>query len=340
MTRMIDLRSDTVTRPTEVMRAVMARADVGDDVWRGDPTVAALEAQVAERTGMAAGLFVPSGTQGNLTALLVHCQRGEAFIAGQSSHIYLDEGGGAAALGSIQAQPIAHQVDGTLNLGAIENAISGEDIHHTQTRLLALENTYNGKVMPDAWQADATTLARHHGLATHLDGARLFNAAVASGRSLASLCEGFDSVSLCFSKGLGAPVGSILLGDTDFIERARRWRKTLGGGMRQVGILAAGCRHALEQHVERLAEDHHNARRLAEGLADIDDIAIEACDTNMVFIALPGDHCQALEAFMASRGILLAAAPRMRLVTHLDVSTADVRRVVTEMHAYFSRQSA
>ncbi|PMR81783.1 low-specificity L-threonine aldolase [Halomonas urumqiensis] len=334
---MIDLRSDTVTRPTEAMRAAMARADVGDDVWRDDPTVVAFEAEVAERAGMAAGLFVPSGTQGNLTALLAHCQRGEAFIAGQSSHIYRDEGGGAAALGSIQAQPIAHQVDGTLDLGAIEGAIVGEDIHHTRTRLLALENTYNGKVMPAAWQADATALARRHGLATHLDGARLFNASVATGRSLAALCKGFDSVSLCFSKGLGAPVGSVLIGDAGFIQRARRWRKTLGGGMRQVGILAAGCRHALEHHVERLAEDHHSARRLSEGLAGIDEVEVKACDTNMVFIALPRDHCQALEAFMASRGILLAAGPRTRLVTHLDVGEDDIESVVAAFKTYFSQ---
>lgn len=337
---MIDLRSDTVTRPTPAMREAMARAEVGDDVWGDDPTVAAFEAAVAERAGMAAGLFVPSGTQGNLTALLCHCQRGEAFIAGQFSHIYRDEGGGAAALGSIQPQPIAHEADGTLALSAIEDAIGGEDIHHTRTRLLALENTYRGKVMPEAWQQDATTLARRHGLSTHLDGARLFNAAVASGRPLAALCQGFDSVSLCFSKGLGAPVGSVLVGDAAFIARARRWRKTLGGGMRQVGILAAGCHHALEHHVERLTEDHAHARQLAEGLADIDGVAVQACDTNMVFLAVPEADGRALEAHLASRGVLASVGATTRLVLHLDVGDADIPRILSAFRSFASRPRA
>lgn len=333
---MIDLRSDTVTRPTSAMREAMARAPVGDDVWGDDPSVAAFEAVAAERAGMAAALFFPSGTQSNLAALMVHCQRGDEYIAGQFSHIYRDEGGGAAVLGSIQPQPIEHDPDGSLPLERVQAAIKGADIHHASTRLLALENTFRGKVLPEAYTRRATALAHEHGLATHLDGARLFNAVVASGRSLAELCQGFDSVSLCFSKGLGAPVGSLLLGDEAFIARARRWRKTLGGGMRQVGILAAGCHHALERHVERLAQDHQHAALLAEGLDEIDEIEVRDCDTNMLFVAMPEDHCKALEAFLTERGILVAVAPVTRLLTHLDISAEDIRRVVAGIKAYFA----
>lgn len=337
---MIDLRSDTVTRPTPAMREAMARAEVGDDVWGDDPTVAVLEAAVAERAGKAAGLFLPSGTQSNLVALLTHCQRGDEFIAGQLAHIYRDEGGGAAALGGIQAQPIEHAPDGSLPLDKVQAAIKGADIHHARTRLLALENTFRGRVLPADHQAEALALARAHGLATHLDGARLFNAAVASGRPLADLCQGFDSVSLCFSKGLGAPVGSVLVGDAAFIARARRWRKTLGGGMRQVGILAAGCHHALDHHVERLGEDHARARQLAEGLADIDGVAVQACDTNMVFLAVPEADGRALEAHLAARGILAAVGATTRLVLHLDVSEDDIPRILAAFRSFLARSGA
>ncbi|MDR9438946.1 MAG: low-specificity L-threonine aldolase [Halomonas sp.] len=334
---MIDLRSDTVTRPTPAMREAMARAEVGDDVWGDDPTVVALEAAVAERAGKAAGLFFPSGTQSNLAALLTHCQRGDAFIAGQLAHIYRDEGGGAAALGGIQAQPIEHDPDGTLSLDKVQAAIKGEDIHHARTRLLALENTFRGRVLCEDYVARATALARVHGLATHLDGARLFNAAVASARPLAALCQGFDSVSLCFSKGLGAPVGSVLVGDEAFLAKARRWRKTLGGGMRQVGILAAGCHHALEHHVERLAEDHVHARQLAEGLADIDGISVQACDTNMVFLAVSEADGRALEAQLAARGVQVAVDATTRLVLHLDVSDDDIPRILAAFRSSVAR---
>lgn len=337
---MIDLRSDTVTRPTPAMREAMARAEVGDDVWGDDPTVAALEATLAERAGKAAGLFLPSGTQSNLAALLTHCQRGDEFIAGQLAHIYRDEGGGAAALGGIQAQPIEHAPDGSLPLDKVQAAIKGTDIHHARTRLLALENTFRGRVLPADYQAEALALARVHGLATHLDGARLFNASVASGRPLADLCQGFDSVSLCFSKGLGAPVGSVLVGDAALIARARRWRKTLGGGMRQVGILAAGCHHALEHHVERLAEDHARARQLAEGLADIDGIAVQDCDTNMVFLAVPEADGRALEAHLAARGILAAVGATTRLVLHLDVGDDDIPRILAAFRSFSARSGA
>ncbi|QOR39879.1 low-specificity L-threonine aldolase [Billgrantia diversa] len=333
---MIDLRSDTVTRPTPAMREVIAHAEVGDDVWGDDPTVNAFEQGTAEQAGKAAALLFPSGTQSNLCALLTHCQRGEEVIAGQLSHLYRDEGGGAAALGGITAQALPHEDDGSLDLGALHAAVKGDDIHHARTRLLALENTFRGKVLSQAYLTAATDQAHSQGLSTHLDGARLFNAGVASGQSLAELCRGFDSVSLCFSKGLGAPVGSLLLGDADFIARARRWRKTLGGGMRQAGVLAAACQHALEHHVERLAEDHDNARRLAEGLQAVPGVEIRACDTNMVFVAFPEAHCRALQAHLEARSIMLAVGPVTRLVTHLDVSEEDIQRVVAEVGGYFA----
>lgn len=333
---MIDLRSDTVTRPTPAMREAMARAEVGDDVWGDDPTINAFEQAVAEQAGKAAALLLPSGTQSNLCALLTHCQRGEEVVAGQLSHLYRDEGGGAAALGGITVHPLPHEADGSLALDALRETVKGEDIHHARTRLLALENTFRGKALPQAYLTAATDQAHEQGLATHLDGARLFNAAVASGLSLAELCRGFDSVSLCFSKGLGAPVGSLLLGEADFIARARRWRKTLGGGMRQAGVLAAACHHAFEHHVERLAEDHDNARRLAEGLQAVPGVEVRACDTNMVFVAFPQDHGRALQAHLEARGILMAVGPVTRLVTHLDVNADAVEQVVAAVNDFFS----
>lgn len=333
---MIDLRSDTVTRPTPAMREVIAHAEVGDDVWGDDPTVNVFEQVTAEQAGKAAALLFPSGTQSNLCALLTHCQRGEEVIAGQFSHLYRDEGGGAAALGGITVQPLPHEGDGSLDLGALHAAVKGDDIHHARTRLLALENTFRGKVLLQAYLTAATDQAHRQGLSTHLDGARLFNAAVATGLSLAELCRGFDSVSLCFSKGLGAPVGSLLLGEADFIARARRWRKTLGGGMRQAGVLAAACHHAFEHHVERLADDHDNARRLAEGLRALPGVEVRACETNMVFVAIPEAHCRSLQDHLEDQGILAAVGPTTRLVTHLDVSGKDIERVIAAVSLYFA----
>ena len=333
---MIDLRSDTVTQPTDAMRDAMAIAPVGDDVWGDDPSVTAFESEVADRAGFAAAAFFPSGTQSNLTAMLVHCGRGDEVIAGQASHIYRDEGGGAAVLGGIQPQPLAQQPDGRIALDDIAAAIKGDDIHHARTRLIALENTFQGRVLPQDYVAAVTGLAADRGLACHLDGARLFNASVATGKSLAELCSGFDSVSLCFSKGLGAPVGSLLLGGERFIDSARRWRKTLGGGMRQSGLLAAACRHALHHHVERLADDHRHARQLAEWLEAIPGIGVFGQATNMVFMDVPAPHCAVLEGYLAERGILVAVRPRTRLVTHLGISESDVRRVATEISGYFA----
>ncbi|MGQ7247373.1 low-specificity L-threonine aldolase [Halomonas sp. V046] len=332
---MIDLRSDTVTRPTEAMREAMAIAPVGDDVWGDDPSVERFEAELADRAGFSAAAFFPSGTQSNLTAMLTHCGRGDEVILGQRSHMYRDEGGGAAVLGAIQPQPLEQDEFGRMAVEDIAAAIKGDDIHHARTRLIALENTFQGRVLPADYVETVTGLAAERGLACHLDGARLFNASVASGRSLAELCAGFDSASLCFSKGLGAPVGSLLVGGDRFIERARRWRKTLGGGMRQSGILAAGCRHAFHHHVERLADDHRHARQLAQWLGQVPSLQVAGQATNMVFLDVPAPHCGPLEAHLAERDILVAVRPRTRMVTHLDVDEDAVRRVASEIASYF-----
>ena len=331
---MIDLRSDTVTGPTAAMLQAMMAAPVGDDVMGDDPSVNRLQAAVAERAGKEAGLFFPSGTQSNLAALMAHCERGDEYLVGQLAHTYRYEGGGAAVLGSIQPQPIEHAEDGTLPLERLAEAVKPKgDPHYARTRLLALENTFHGKLIPAAYIEAASALARGLGLGVHLDGARAFNAAVASGRPLAELCAPFDTVSLCFSKGLGAPVGSVLVGSRALIERALRWRKMLGGGLRQSGVLAAACLYALEHNVERLAQDHEHARLLAEGLRGIAGLRVLSQDTNMVFVEFEPSRCDALNAGVAADGILMRAVygGSTRLVTHLDVSADDVRRVVASV---------
>nr|NIP17520.1 low-specificity L-threonine aldolase [Xanthomonadales bacterium]NIX12310.1 low-specificity L-threonine aldolase [Xanthomonadales bacterium] len=292
----IDLRSDTVTRPGAGMRRVMAEAEVGDDVFRDDPTVDRLEALAARMLGKEAGLFVPSGTQSNLCALLTHCGRGDEYIVGQQAHTYIYEGGGGAVLGGIQPQPLDLEEDGTLELAKVERLIKPDDYHFARTRLLCLENTTNGRVLPDGYAGQARELVDRHGLRLHLDGARLFNAAVKSGRPAAEIAAPFDSVSICLSKGLGAPVGSVLTGGAEFIVEARRWRKVVGGGMRQSGILAAAGIYVLENHVERLAEDHENARRLAEGLATLESCELDPgkVQTNMVYVGLPKEKIDRL----------------------------------------------
>ncbi len=330
---MIDLRSDTVTRPTAAMREAMARAEVGDDVFGDDPTVNRLEARAAELFGAEAGVFFPSGTQSNLAALMAHCARGEEVILGQDAHTYRYEGGGAAVLGSIQPQPIANRPDGTLDLDMVAAAIKPDDAHFAITRLLALENTIGGKVIGRDYLARAVTLAWKKGLATHLDGARIFNASVKLGMPVNLLCAGFDTVSVCLSKGLGAPAGTVLVGHKALLEKARRHRKMLGGGMRQAGILAAAGLHALEHHVARLAEDHDHAQALAQGLAGA-GYEVEPVQTNMVFAKVPADRCAALQAHLASCGVTAIVTPRTRLVTHLDVSAADVEKAVAAFAAF------
>ena len=330
---MIDLRSDTVTRPTAAMRAAMAEAELGDDVFGDDPTVNALQERIAALLGKEAALFVPTGTQSNLCALMGHCQRGDEYIAGQMAHTYRWEGGGAAVLGSIQPQPLPTQPDGTLLLSDIEAAIKPDDAHYARTRLLTLENTWSGKVLPLPYIEAANALAHAKGLATHLDGARLFNAAVTSGVPATDIARGFDSVSVCFSKGLGAPVGSALVGPKDFIARAHRSRKMLGGGMRQAGVLAAAALHALDHHIDRLAEDHANARALAEGLQGLPGVTVEPPQTNIVFVDPAADKAAGAVERLRRAGVLCTGLYRLRLVTHLDVSAADIGRAVAVLRA-------
>jgi threonine aldolase len=329
---MIDLRSDTVTRPTPAMRAAMAAAEVGDDVFADDPTVNALQERIAAMLGKEAALFVPTGTQSNLCGLMAHCGRGDEYLVGQMAHTYRWEGGGAAVLGSIQPQPLTQAADGTIALGEIEAAIKPDDAHFARTRLLALENTWGGKVLPQIYVQQAADLAHARGLATHLDGARLFNAAVASGgdaRDTARrLAEPFDTVSVCFSKGLGAPVGSALCGPKELIARAHRVRKMLGGGMRQAGLLAAAVQHALDHHIDRLAEDHAHARRLAQGLQGLPGVRCEMPDTNIVFVDVAPERAHGVVERARAQGVLCTGLYRLRLVTHLDVSQADVDRAI------------
>lgn len=332
--RPIDLRSDTVTRPSDAMRRAMAEAEVGDDVFGDDPTVNALQERIAGLLGFEDALFVSSGTQSNLCALLTHCGRGDEYIAGQMAHLYRWEGGGAAVLGGIQPQPLPHRADGTLDPQDITAAVKPDDPHFARTRLLCLENTIGGRAVSPDYLKSATGLARDHGLATHLDGARLFNAAVASGDDpyeQARLIAGhFDSVSVCFSKGLGAPVGSALVGSREFVNGARRWRKVLGGGMRQAGVLAAAALHALDHHVARLADDHAHAALFADGLKDLEGLTIEPSGTNMIFATpAPGIDTDDLSDRLARRGLLCAGYPgQLRFVFHLDVTRADTERAV------------
>lgn len=326
---LVDLRSDTVTRPTEGMRQAMAAAELGDDVFGDDPTVNRLQEHAARSLGFEDALFFPTGTQSNLAALMSHCGRGDEYLVGQMAHTYRFEAGGGAVLGSIQPQPLAHRPDGTLDPADIEAAIKPDDPHFARTRLLALENTLGGKAIARGYLEEALALAKRRGLATHLDGARLFNAAVKLGIDARALSAGFDSVSLCLSKGLGAPAGTLLLGSEEFIKRARRMRKMLGGAMRQAGVVAAAGLYALENHVARLAEDHANAERLAKGLRDA-GYAVEGPHTNMVFVMAPpgfADH-------LVNNEVLVIAAPRMRLVTHLDVDAAGIDRAIAAARSF------
>ena len=336
---MIDLRSDTVTQPPAAMRRAMAEAAVGDDVFGDDPTVNRLQEVTAERFGMEEGLFFPSGTQSNLAALMAHCQRGEEVIVGQEAHTYRYEAGGAAVLGSIQPQPLANLPDGSLDLAMVEAAIKPDDSHFAITRLIALENTIGGRVLSRAYIAETLALARQRKLSTHLDGARVFNAAVKLGMSAKDLCAGFDTVSVCLSKGLGTPAGTVLVGRRELIARARRVRKMLGGTMRQVGVLAAAGLYALEHNVERLAEDHANAALLAKGLAEA-GLKVEPVQTNMVFAHVPADAVASLSRHLEAQGIKALVSPKLRLVTHLDVDRAQVERAVEVFASFFKVRTA
>jgi threonine aldolase len=329
----IDLRSDTVTRPTAGMRAAMAAAEVGDDVYGEDPTVNRLQDMVAERFGFEGALFFPSGTQSNLAALMAHCGRGDEYLVGQDAHTYKYEQGGAAVLGSIQPQPLENDPSGTISLERIAAAIKPDDYHFARTRLLALENTIGGRVLPMAYLREATQFAHSRGLATHLDGARIFNAIVKLNVAEPAAVAGFDSVSICLSKGLGAPAGTVLVGSRLFIADARRWRKALGGGMRQAGVLAAAGLYALENHVQRLAEDHENAEYLAAGLRGL-GFNVVPPQTNAVYVDVPAQQIPRLKAHLQQRGVIVTVAPRTRLVTHMDMPRAKIEAALQAFREY------
>jgi threonine aldolase len=331
-----DFRSDTVTRPSTAMRAAMAAAPVGDDVFGDDPTINALQAETAELLGFEAALYVPSGTQSNLIGVMTHCARGDEYIVGQEAHTYRYEAGGAAVLGSVQPQPLDNAADGTIPLAAIEGAIKPDDSHFARTRLIAIENTISGRVLPTGYTQGVRALADLRKLAVHLDGARLWNAAVSQGVEPREIARGFDSVSVCLSKGLGAPVGSLLCGNRDFIKAAHRWRKMLGGGMRQAGIIAAAGRYALAHNIPRLAEDHANAEQLRAGLARHAKLGVSPAHTNMVFVSVAEDIAATFAAHLARDGVLITGSARQRWVTHLDVSADDVKKALASVDAFFA----
>lgn len=328
------------------MRNAMAAAPLGDDVFGDDPSVNTLQEKIAALLGFEAALFVSSGTQSNLCVILSHCQRGDEYIVGQFAHCYRWEGGGAAVFGSVQPQPLQHQPDRTLSLEDIEAAIKPDDAHFARTRLLAQENTLGGKLLPIEYLQQATQLAKSKGLATHLDGARLFNAATAqsavTGRDVRKearrIASCFDSVSVCLSKGLGAPVGSVLCGSREFISSAHRIRKMAGGGMRQAGVLAAAGTHALDYHVNRLIQDHILAQWLAEGLANVPGLRVEVPQTNILFVDLVGSakkRSVELLPYLKTNGILATGLYRLRFVTHLDVDAAGIDRAIAAITSFF-----
>ncbi|MBI1273423.1 MAG: low-specificity L-threonine aldolase [Alphaproteobacteria bacterium] len=334
---MIDLRSDTVTKPCQNMRQAMAQAEVGDDVYDGDPTVVRLQNMAADMLGKEAALFVPSGTQANLLALLCHCERGDEYIVGQQSHTYKYEGGGAAVLGSIQPQPIEFEKDGRLDLNKAARFVKPYDPHFAKSKLLCLENTLSGKILPVDYLYEARAFCDNHGLSLHLDGARVFNAAVALNIDVKKITRPFDTVSVCLSKGLGCPVGSLLLGNRELLKRAVHWRKMLGGGMRQAGIVAAAGIYALQNNVKRLEIDHDNARTLAKGLSGIDELKVDMDEvqTNMVFIDIPENGAADMAGFMAEQGIRMFSGKKIRLVTHLDINETDLGKVVLAFKRYY-----
>ena len=335
---MIDLRSDTVTKPTPEMRAAVAAAEVGDDVWGDDPTVAALETKTAELLGKESAIYVSSGTQSNLCALLAHCQRGDEYIVGDAAHTYRYEAGGGAVLGSIQPQPVRTLDDGRIDLEHVEAVVKPDDVHFARSRLLCIENTHDGRVLPLDFHRSAAKVAARHGLKLHLDGARLWNASVALEEPLSALAEPFDTVSVCLSKGLGAPIGSVLVGSAETITEARRWRKMLGGAMRQSGLIAAAGIHAIENHIDRLAEDHVNAERLAAGLDAIPGVRVTRQATNMVFVAFDVDPSPVLEAAEANDLRIAINDRSSRMVTHMDVNADDIDKTVSVVSTALANQ--
>lgn len=336
---MIDFRSDTVTRPSKKMRTAMANAEVGDDVYGDDPSVNDLELWAAKRHGFDSAMFCSSGTQANLLALMAHCQRGDEYLCGQQAHNYKFEGGGAAVLGSIQPQPIANSNDGTLCFDKLAAAIKPDDSHFARTTLLSIENTINGKVLPLAYMENARKFTRMHNLALHLDGARVYNAACALNVDITQICQHVDSMSICLSKGLGAPIGSLLLGSSALIKQAKRWRKVVGGGMRQAGIIAAAAKIALEENPKKLHQDHENAKYLAHALNQLTGISVNVdhVETNMVFAVLaPNIDVNLLVTALKSEGILLTVGNPMRLVTHLDIDQSAIDTFIARLSGHLS----
>ena len=334
--RVIDLRSDTVTHPTPAMREAMAQAVVGDDVFGEDPTVQRLEAMAAELMGKEAALFVASGTMGNLTCLLAHCQRGDEAIVGSEAHVLHYEVGGAAGLGGIQLRPVPNDARGLLDIEAVEATMRGQNIHFPRTALVCLENTHNrcgGGVITPEETAEVVELARRYGAAVHLDGARIFNAAVALGVPAAQLAVEVDSVTFCLSKGLAAPVGSLVCGSGDFVARARKARKMLGGGMRQVGVIAAAGIIALETMIDRLAEDHEHARLLAHGLAQVSGVRIDATSVQTNIVVLNVDDGAAFQRRLQELGVLTTAfgPSRVRMVTHYGIMRQDIEEALERL---------
>lgn len=335
----IDLRSDTVTKPTPEMRELMASASVGDDVYGDDPTVNKLEETVAELMGKEAALFVSSGTQSNLIAVMSHCGRGDEYISGANYHVPYYEAAGAAVLGGISPLHLTTGTRHELTPDQVRNAIKADDVHHAVTRLVSLENTVYGLVQDPENHAEIAGVARDHGLKMHLDGARLMNAVVKSNRSAKEISADFDTVSLCLSKGLGAPVGSVLSGPADFIKTARRNRKMLGGGMRQAGVLAACGLYALENNVARLADDHARARTLAEHMNQYEELGVdmEKVETNMVFLTPDDAHFEPFKEHLAENGIIMSGKkPTMRIVIHLDIGDDEIVRICDAVTGYFS----
>ncbi|CAK3734431.1 L-threonine aldolase [Vibrio crassostreae] len=330
----MDFRSDTVTKPSQAMRDVMASAEVGDDVYGDDPTVNELEQWAANETGFEAAMFTSSGTQANLLGLMAHCERGDEYLCGQQAHNYKYEAGGAAVLGSIQPQPIENNPDGTLDFKKLAAAIKPDDSHFARTKLLSLENTINGKVLPMSYLAEAREFVNQHGLQMHLDGARVYNAAVALGVDIKEIAQHFDSMTICLSKGLGAPVGSLLLGSKEYIAKARRLRKMVGGGMRQAGILAAAGKMALTENVAQLKADHENAKSLAIGLSKLEGFSVnpDFIQTNIVFAKLDESvDINRIARELGKQGITMSPGNPVRFVTHRDISSEDITTFLTKL---------
>ena len=336
--KQIDLRSDTVTRPSIAMKEAMMAAKVGDDVYGEDPTINELEALAAKMLGTQDSIFCTSGTQSNLLALMTHCERGDEYIVGQHAHTYKYEGGGAAVLASIQPQPLDFEEDGTLSLEKVAQFIKPDDIHFANTKLLCLENTHAGKILPLDYLKKSKIFADDNNLNFHLDGARVFNASVKLQVDVKEITKYFDTISCCLSKGLGAPVGSVLCGSKEQIKKARRWRKVLGGGMRQAGFLAGAGIYALLNNIERLEQDHDNALALAKGLNEINSsnihINMKTVQTNMVFADIDADMSN-LSTFLKQKGIIIDTGSHLRLVTHLDISKQDIDYTIQAFKDFF-----